>query len=230
MVRGKRIRRLLAVGGLSLLLGLAGCAAEKQDGLSNTDSVSSQGTNEPHQEEVSAEKNISKTTGLETVNAMATFVGYANVNALDAASDLILIGTPTQDFVERASTNTYYADGHIQDISTLTDFKIKHVIKNDEDVELEDVIRIIEPISIIEQDGVKTILTVEDYVELQKGKTYILFLGKNTYGRYSVINMNNGRFAIEEDGNSELAVMADSVQEKHSEFQKEVLEKYGLNP
>jgi len=230
MGRRKRIQRLLVISGMGLLLGLAGCAAEKQDGLSNADSASMQETGEAQEEEGSVDGNISKTTGLEKVNAMATFVGYANVNALDAASDLILIGTPTQDFVERASDNTYFSDGHIQDISTLTDFKIERVIKNEEDVELEDVIRIIEPISIIEQDGVKTILTVEDYVELQKGKTYILFLGKNTYGRYSVINMNNGRFAIEEDGNLELAVMADSVQEKHSEFQKEVLEKYGLNP
>ncbi|WP_051507229.1 hypothetical protein [Saccharibacillus sacchari] len=224
------MKRLLALGGMGLFLLLVGCIAEKEEDLSKVASVSMQETGEAQEEEILVGENISKTTGLETVNAMATFVGYANVDELDEASDLILIGTPTRDFIERASNNTYYSDGHIQDISTLTDFKIEHVIKNEEDVELEDVIAIIEPISIIEQNGVKTVLTVEDYVELQKGKTYIIFLGKNTYGRYSVINMNNGRFAIEEDGNLELAVMADSVQEKHSEFQKEVLEKYGLNP
>ena len=224
------MKRLLALGGMDLFLLLVGCIAEKEEDLSKVASVSMQETGEAQEEEILVGENISKTTGLETVNAMATFVGYANVDELDEASDLILIGTPTRDFIERASNNTYYSDGHIQDISTLTDFKIERVIKNEEDVELEDVIAIIEPISIIEQNGVKTVLTVEDYVELQKRKTYIIFLGKNTYGRYSVINMNNGRFAIEEDGNLELDVMADSVQEKHSEFQKEVLEKYGLNP
>lgn len=230
MRRRKRIKRLLAVGGMGLFLLLVGCIAEKEEDLSKVASVSMQETGEAQEEEILVGENISKTTGLETVNAMATFVGYAHVDELDEASDLILIGTPTQEFVERASDNTYFSDGSIQDISTLTDFQIKHVVKNAENIELGEAIQIIEPISIIEQNGVTTVLTVEDYLELQKGKTYIIFLGKNTYGRYSVINMNNGRFAIEEDGNLELAVMADSVQEKHSKFQKEVLEKYGLNP
>lgn len=42
--------------------------------------------------------------------------------------------------------------------------------------------------------------------------------------------MSNGRFAFEEEGELELSLMADSIQEKHDEFQKTVLEKYRLHP
>lgn len=230
MMINKRRVLFFATGVVSLFPLLTGCTTDSQNAIQIPASNSVQQTNEIQEKEVLNDKNISKTTGLETINAMATFVGYANVDELDNDADLILIGTPTQDFIDRTSNNTYYSDGEIQDISTLTDFKIERVIKNKEDVDLGEEIQIIEPISIIEQEGKQVVLTVEDYMELQKGKNYIIFLGKNTFGKYSIINMNNGRFAIEEGNNLERSMMEDSTQERHNEFQKEVLEKYQLNP
>ncbi|MBK5442205.1 MULTISPECIES: hypothetical protein [unclassified Peribacillus] len=67
---------------------------------------------------------------------------------------------------------------------------------------------IIELISLIDR-----ILTTEHYKELEKDNTYVLYLNKNTYGEYSVINMNNGRFNL------------DKEEEFKEEVEKEVAEK-----
>lgn len=53
--------------------------------------------------------------------------------------------------------------------------------------------KIIEPVSL--KEDVK--YTVNQYVELQKGEPSVLFLMKNTYGDYGLINDNLGKFSLE---------------------------------
>lgn len=231
IMNSQRKMQFFSIALIVLCFFLSGCAGNAQQAAPAINMNSETEAMKEKAQEVPSDEDVSKTTGLRKVSAMASYIVYPNVDELDREAQLILIGTPTQNFIDRTSNNVYYEDGNLQDNSTVTDFKIERVIKNQDNIELGEEIPIIEPISIIEEaDGQKVVATIEDYVELQKGKKYVVFLHKNTYGQYSVINMNNGRFAIEEGSDLERSVMADSNKEEHSEFKEQVLQKYKLNP
>ncbi|CAM3309258.1 MULTISPECIES: hypothetical protein [Saccharibacillus] len=138
------------------------------------------------------------------VSASASFMGYSNVEDLTESADLVLKVTPTSNFWDREHVITNYDDGAVQDFYTLTETKVNEVFKGD--IEQLSNLKFIEPISMIQTLKGKYKINIEGYQELEQGKEYIVFLGKNDAGQYSIINMDNGKFAVEEITNAQPTV------------------------
>ncbi len=163
------------------------------------------------------------------VRTFANYVKYPNVDALDNAADIVLVGIPLQDFLGRQHVTTRFADGTVQDFYTLTDVKVEKVIKKPSDLALEDsqTFRVIEPVGLIEEKNGKVKILDEDYQELKQGKKYILFLKSNGAGGYSIINMNLGKFNLDGLDPDDIgdAKHPTEVEEK-VKFKKNVLSKF----
>ncbi|WP_143536102.1 hypothetical protein [Saccharibacillus sp. O23] len=137
--------------------------------------------------------------GLKRVNMDASYIGFNTIEDLDAHADLILVGTPILPFEEREHKAAYYQDGVVQDFYTITDFKVDKVVKDSKQAVKNGMIQYFEPISVVTQEtGAKVIYSIADYQEVQQGEKYLVFLRENDNGHYATINMNNGKFALEE--------------------------------
>jgi len=165
--------------------------------------------------------NPSMQSGSKTISIDANYVSYGNVDQLDQGADLIIIGTPTKSFEDREHVATYFDDGILQDFYTLTEIKIDRVIKSPEDFKQSDSLTIIEPIGYVEDEDEKTKITYEGYTELPEGQKSIIFLKKNTFGQYGVINMDLGKFSLEQGS-------GDTKATSKEKFRQAVLEKYDL--
>ncbi|MCY7484237.1 hypothetical protein [Paenibacillus alvei] len=130
------------------------------------------------------------------VNAQSLYIGADNASDLVDMSDLIIVGTPIEEFDEREHKVTYFYTSAIQDFYTITEMKVEQVLKGNWD---ESTLPVIEPISYIQSIDGKRKLTSNDYTEMEKGKKYLVVLSKNTQGNYSVINMDNGKFELDEN-------------------------------
>ncbi|WP_342438207.1 hypothetical protein NSS79_02845 [Paenibacillus sp. FSL L8-0436] len=163
----------------------------------------------------------------ETINMDANYILFNDVNQLDQAADLILVGSPTMDFPEREHITTYFGDGAIQDFYTLTDLKIDKILKGPQDFNLatSQSLKIIEPIGYAKPEKKENKITREEYSELEKGEKYIIFLMQNDQGQYVVINVNNGKFNLNE---TEVSFASDSENVKHEKIKKEVFSKYKI--
>ncbi|OWR30743.1 hypothetical protein CDO73_09105 [Saccharibacillus sp. O23] len=129
----------------------------------------------------------------------ASYIGFNTIEDLDAHADLILVGTPILPFEEREHKAAYYQDGVVQDFYTITDFKVDKVVKDSKQAVKNGMIQYFEPISVVTQEtGAKVIYSIADYQEVQQGEKYLVFLRENDNGHYATINMNNGKFALEE--------------------------------
>ncbi|WKL00500.1 hypothetical protein Q0F98_26160 [Paenibacillus amylolyticus] len=146
---------------------------------------------------------------------------------MDAFAELIVIGYATEDFKDRKHIITAFDDETMQSYHTNTNIKIEKILKkpNDFPSDLNE-LTIIEPVSL--EGDVK--YTVDDYVELQKGDKSVLFLMKNTFGDYGLINYNLGKFSLE--GITQYSLPQSSTAQALSEyetFRDSVMEKYHLN-
>jgi len=156
------------------------------------------------------------------ISSHGNYVSYNSVDDMINASELILVGKPTKDFLNRKHKVTYTKEGYIEDAYTLTELQVHKILKSPTDFSLQKskTIEIIEPVSITESFGGKQKLTIEDYQELTKGNNFIVFLKKNTYGNYCVINMEKGKFNLDSTEPSE---EKDAIK---SQFKKEIINKY----
>ncbi|MDR4999720.1 hypothetical protein [Brevibacillus parabrevis] len=136
---------------------------------------------------------------VETISLEAHYITYNSAEELDKA-DLILIGTPIADFSEREHQTSYYFDGSLEDFYTNTEIQVEKIIKSPNDFELDnsDTFSVIEPVGLVEMDGAKKV-TIDGYREMKKGEKYIMFLNKNAYGKYSIINNDLGKFNLDEN-------------------------------
>ena len=167
-----------------------------------------------------------RNTSMETISLEAHYITYESAEELDKA-DLILIGTPIADFTEREHKTSYYSDGSLEDFYTLTEVKINKIIKSPKDFDLDDSnnLAIIEPVGIVEINGDKKI-TIDEYKEMEKGESYIIFLNKNVNGEYSVINNDFGKFRLDSDSSrmgkslkqTSSATLKDEVMLKYRDF------------
>lgn len=135
------------------------------------------------------------------------FVGYDSFGELDSSADLVIVGVPTQDFLERDHVTTYYPSGDIQDFFTRTEIKVMDVLKNAKKYQVETMptLDIIEPIGLIQEFDGKKKLVFEGYSELKKDSKYVLFLKENYLGEYSIINNDLGKFNLDDDEDSNLS-------------------------
>jgi len=149
--------------------------------------------------------NEEKINEIPIVSSTGNYINFENLDTLEQNSELIIIAQATENFEDREHINKYhetpedeYQPKFLIEGITKTEVNIKEILKQPEDEHYNEgeIISVIEPISIFEDvDKVKKIKTVSNYKEIGTDD-YILFLKKNSYGEYGVINMNNGRFNL----------------------------------
>ncbi|WFR62376.1 hypothetical protein P9222_29860 [Paenibacillus amylolyticus] len=161
------------------------------------------------------------------VNLSANSLTFHEIDKLDAFAELIVIGQATEDFRDREHVITSFDDGTMQSFHTNTNIRIDEILKKPDDFPSDqNELTIIEPASL--EEDVK--YTVNDYVELQKGDRSVLFLMKNTFGDYGLINDNLGKFSLK--GITQYSVPQSSTAQVLSEYENfwdSVMEKYDLN-
>ncbi|WP_433922943.1 hypothetical protein [Paenibacillus taichungensis] len=160
------------------------------------------------------------------VNLSANSLTFHEIDKLDAFAELIVIGYATENFKDRKHIITAFDDGTMQSFHTNTNIKIDKILKKPDDFPSDqNELTIIEPVSL--EGDVK--YTVNDYMELQKGDRSVLFLMKNTFGDYGLINDNLGKFSLE--GITQFSVPQSSTAQALSEyetFRNSVMEKYNI--
>ncbi|GIP44449.1 hypothetical protein J45TS6_29080 [Paenibacillus sp. J45TS6] len=150
-----------------------------------------------------------------------------DVDKLDEYVELIVVGYATEDFSDREHNVEVYADNYLQDFSTRTTIKIDKIIKKPTDFpEDQKELTIIEPVSL--HEGEK--FTVGNYIELKKDEPSVIFLMKNSFGDYSLVNDNLGKIMLtDEEPKAPLQALTTSELSEYNTFRNSVLEKYGLN-
>ncbi|MDN4600659.1 hypothetical protein P5G61_05435 [Paenibacillus sp. F6_3S_P_1C] len=163
----------------------------------------------------------------KVVNLSANSITFNEINKLDEFAELVVIGYATDEFIDREHVVTAFDDGTMQSFHTNTNMKIEKILKKPEDFPSDQKeLTIIEPVSL---DGdVK--YTADHYVELQKDDKSVIFLMKNTFGDYGLINDNLGKFSLEETNQSKLSQSFTSQELSEYElFRASVMEKYNIN-
>ncbi|WP_405155840.1 hypothetical protein [Paenibacillus sp. FSL K6-0108] len=163
----------------------------------------------------------------KVVNLSANSITFNEINKLDEFAELVVIGYATDEFIDREHVVTAFDDGTMQSFHTNTNIKIEKILKKPEDFPSDQKeLTIIEPVSL---DGdVK--YTADHYVELQKGDKSVIFLMKNTFGDYGLINDNLGKFSLEQTNQSKLSQSFTSQELSEYElFRDSVMEKYNIN-
>jgi hypothetical protein len=163
----------------------------------------------------------------KVVNLSANSITFNEINKLDEFAELVVIGYATDEFIDREHEVTAFDDGTMQSFHTNTNIKIEKILKKPEDFPSDQKeLKIIEPVSL---DGdVK--YTADHYVELQKDDKSVIFLMKNTFGDYGLINDNLGKFSLEETNQSNLPQSFTSQElSEYEVFRDSVMEKYNLN-
>ncbi|MDK8643928.1 hypothetical protein ACQRXC_27110 (plasmid) [Niallia taxi] len=191
-------------------------------------------------------------TTLSTINIDSNFIEYEQESSLYKNADLIVIANTDVAFKDREHIVKYMetdtTDKAIEDFYTRTPINISQVIKkpNEENIIENDKIEVIEPLSVIQTDEGEQKITRESYIEMQEQQEYMLYLKKNSYGEYSIINMNNGIFQVTKDTEDAISLeqqiedaglkieehtiadhedISDQIDAKYSEEIEEVMEK-----
>ena len=128
----------------------------------------------------------------DIINVEANYMKYDLLSQLEESSDAIIIGKALKDFDDREHKLSFFDDGTLEDFYTLTDIEVSKVFKsNFNDISENQKIEIVEPVSLKGND----IITYSGYRPLKEKEEYIIFLAKNSYGQYSIINMQEGVFS-----------------------------------
>ncbi|RAW19313.1 hypothetical protein DC345_00570 [Paenibacillus taichungensis] len=163
----------------------------------------------------------------KVVNLSANSITFNEINKLDEFAELVVIGYATDEFIDREHVVTAFDDGTMQSFHTNTNIKIEKILKKPDDFPSDQKeLTIIEPVSL---DGdVK--YTADHYVELQKDDKSVIFLMKNTFGNYGLINDNLGKFSLEQTNQSKLSQSFTSKELSEYElFRDSVMESYNIN-
>lgn len=129
--------------------------------------------------------------------------------------ELIIIGTPTKSFIDRDHKITYYEDGEVQDFYTFPQDQ--------------------KTISIIELVGWRNQINRWRLCELQKGDQSVIFLGKNTFGDYGIMNRSLGKYSLNHPEVSISRMSEESTRQseedetdKYKNYREEVFKKYNI--
>jgi hypothetical protein len=177
---------------------------------------------------------VRKQGAIHVAKSFAYRVGYSTIEELEAASDLILIGRPTLDFLDRRHINQFEPRGHIMWWLTEGPFEVSRVIKGKVtlDRNMKAIVQVSEDTGLFEQPNYGLVkMKSEDNNEIKGGSLYMVFLKKNGIGSYSIINGNLGQFNLDgtdpEDDNeavalAEKAMLAAKEGKEISEAEKSV--------
>jgi len=131
------------------------------------------------------------------VDIHATYKSVASFEELERNADVILVGSAIPNTEKTVTTN--FSNGNLQDIYTITSFQVDKVIKQPKDLTISDTFIFNQPGGTIQTLTGKYRLKIEDYDNLKPEKTYIVYLGKNNSGGYSLMYSHNGRYALDDD-------------------------------
>lgn len=129
------------------------------------------------------------------VNTHADYRGYSTGEELFSNAQLIVIGSPIKEFEEREMIIKTFENGTPMDFYTLTEIKVEKVIKGSEEDATN--LKVIEPIVLKQTLSGKEKLSIEDYTEMKNGSSYMIFMKKNMYGHYGVMNLQSGKFNLD---------------------------------
>ncbi|WP_341279939.1 hypothetical protein [Paenibacillus sp. FSL H8-0537] len=167
------------------------------------------------------------TSKMRDIEMSVRYMVYDSLKDLEQAADLIIIGAPVQSFEERDQNSTYYRDGTVQDFYSLTKVELFKIIKQPVDWVVTKQLEVVEPVGIItEADGMKTKIKAAGYNEMVPHTKYIIFLKKNSMGKYSIINMDNGKFEVEGSKHPDLKTGGDQPAEIKQKLWEEINSKY----
>ncbi|WP_088832799.1 hypothetical protein [Paenibacillus tyrfis] len=164
---------------------------------------------------------------IDTVEIHALYArGFTNIQEMKDYADIVIVGTPTQNFMDSNHVLKTSSSGDILDFFTKRDFKIEKVIKDSNSkVKPDEVVSFIEPASILQTPIGKQKLVTEGYEELEKNVKYVIFLKKNSKQEYSMFYGNLSSYDL--DGASPQKIDSSSPAEhngKKTEFKKQVHE------
>ncbi|RJE87555.1 hypothetical protein D3P07_14625 [Paenibacillus sp. 1011MAR3C5] len=129
------------------------------------------------------------------ISTAASYKGYPTAKALFSGADLVVIGSPIKGFEDREVLMKETSTGVIMYILTSTEIKVEKVLKGPKEDAVD--LKVIEPIGQRQTIRGKERIAIEGYTAMKKGSQYLIFLGKNTFGQYGVINMQAGKFNLD---------------------------------
>lgn len=165
-------------------------------------------------------------SSVKEINIDADYITYNTEEELSKAADIILYGSPRDDFEEREHVNKFMDDGSLGDTYTLTNFEVLAVIKNSTELTInkKDFFKVIEPIGLLQEIDGKKYLEFDSYKAMNKNIEYVIYLQYNGFNGYSIINMSNGKFDINDlnkekyTGNDEHFILGKTIIEKYSKY------------
>lgn len=159
------------------------------------------------------------------VDGYAEYISYEDANSLVDSAELVVIATPVKEFDDREHSVTKYGTGSIQDFYTKTELKVEKVLKGEWD---QNDLTVIEPVSYVQNIDGKRKITQEGYSEMLKDHSYIITLKKNYLGEYSVINMKNGVFDLNEEASFKTFLTNDDDDDSHTQIKEELYNMFNL--
>jgi len=131
------------------------------------------------------------------------YIGYPTGKALFSNAELVVVGSPLKEFEDRELHLSRFSNGAIEDIATFTEIDVEQVIKGPEGDATN--LKVYEPIGVYQTFKGKERIAYEGYTAMKKGSKYLIFLSKNTYGQYSIINMQSGKFNLDGTDHEDMA-------------------------
>jgi hypothetical protein len=174
---------------------------------------------------------------VKTITIHGNYIKDNTEEELNERADIILYGSPVDKFEEREHVNIKNEYGVIADYYTLTNFKVKKVLKNITSLQInkKDLFSVIEPIGFIQEFDGKKIISMDSYEAMVENTNYIIYLKSNNRGGYSIINFSNGKFNMDVDINTDNSQLnklkstnsLDIIEFKtHLDMKKDIVSKY----
>lgn len=157
---------------------------------------------------------------LKRISVHGDMISYEEMKDLEDMADIVVIGEPTVDFINRDHIIKTGEDEFIEDFYTNTEIKIHEVLLNNDQSNYHsgDLLSIIEPSSVIEEQGESFEFVMDEYTSVNKEVGYIFFLKKNTFGEYSLIGNQLGKFNIDGNDHRDLAINSESLSNSEDVF------------
>lgn len=155
---------------------------------------------------------------------------YESLEELESDSDLIIIGEPNniKNYVQKEDS------GIVEEGYTITNFKVNHIISQNKNTEIPNEISVVEPYfdyelslsqKVVLQAG-KQIIKNEEYIPMEIGEKYLLFLYfVEEENKYIINGIHQGTYHIFK--NSKTLYENNEVQDEHyNQLRKEIIDKY----
>ncbi|MFF2886481.1 hypothetical protein [Paenibacillus sp. NPDC057967] len=137
------------------------------------------------------------------ISLAGSYEWHPTSQALFSGADLVVVGSPIKDFEDREVLSKETSTGILMYIATSTEIKVEKVLKGPKEDAVD--LNVIEPVGLKQTFKGKERITIEGYTAMKRGSQYLIFLSKNTFGQYGVINMQAGKFNLDGTDPNELS-------------------------